>query len=262
MAHELNIKELRKGLFLLDEGGEATGYLLVGEKKACMIDTMNGYNDLAKVTASLTDKPVVVVNTHGHPDHIYGNAYFDNAHMHPADFALAEMFTSGPEVLQVLNKLNLSMPSFTPIVGGDTIDLGGKTLQVYELPGHTPGGIVLLCPEERVLFTGDGINHHLWMQLDCCLPMNEAMENLEKLRFLEKEADYILHGHARDFDDISLIGYLIDGMQEIIDGKNENDTPYTYFGGGAHATYHPFYVDPKKQFSQKDSGIIYRREDS
>ena len=262
MAHELNIKELRKGLFLLDEGGEATGYLLVGEKKACMIDTMNGYNDLAKVTASLTDKPVVVVNTHGHPDHIYGNAYFDNAHMHPADFELANMFLSAPEVLAVLKQLNLSMPSFEPIVGGDIIDLGGKTLQVYELPGHTPGGIVLLCPEERVLFTGDGINHHLWMQLDGCLPMNEAKKNLEKLRFLEKEADYILHGHARDFDDISLIGYMMDGMQEIIDGKDEKDTPYTYFGGEMHATYHPFYVDPEKQFSQKDSGIVYRRKDS
>ena len=72
-----------------------------------------------------------------------------------------------------------------------------------------------------------------------------------------EEADYILHGHARDFDDISLIGYLLDGMKEIIAGKTEQDTPYTYFGGEAHATYHPFYVDRSKQFASPDSGICY-----
>ena len=72
MEHELVIKKLRDTIYLLDEGREATGYLLIGEERACLIDTMNGYNDLSKVVKDLTDKPVVVVNTHGHPDHIYG----------------------------------------------------------------------------------------------------------------------------------------------------------------------------------------------
>ena len=60
------IKEVRPGIFLMDEGHEATGYLVVGEDKACMIDTMMGYNDLKQAVAKLTDKPVTVVNTHGH----------------------------------------------------------------------------------------------------------------------------------------------------------------------------------------------------
>jgi len=42
MEHELFIKEVRSGIYLLDEGHEATGYLVVGEEKACVIDTMNG----------------------------------------------------------------------------------------------------------------------------------------------------------------------------------------------------------------------------
>ena len=36
-----------------------------------------GYEDVHAVVESVTDLPVLVVNTHGHCDHIYGNVYFD-----------------------------------------------------------------------------------------------------------------------------------------------------------------------------------------
>ena len=45
---ELFVREVRPGVFLMDEAHEATGYLVVGRDKACVIDTMNGYNDLYK----------------------------------------------------------------------------------------------------------------------------------------------------------------------------------------------------------------------
>ena len=73
---ELFIREVRPGIFLMDEAHEATGYLVVGKEKACVIDTMNGYNDLYAAVTRLTDKPLTVVNTHGHPDHIFGNVFF------------------------------------------------------------------------------------------------------------------------------------------------------------------------------------------
>ena len=96
MEHELFIKEVRSGIYLLDEGHEATGYLVVGEEKACVIDTMNGWNDLCAAVRRLTDKPLVLVNTHGHPDHILGNIYFDkeidHALISPRDRTLAESF--------------------------------------------------------------------------------------------------------------------------------------------------------------------------
>ena len=74
---ELFIKEILPGIFLMDEAHEATGYLVSGEKRACIIDTMNGYNDLYQAARKLTDKPFTVVNTHGHPDHIFGNMFFE-----------------------------------------------------------------------------------------------------------------------------------------------------------------------------------------
>ena len=43
---ELFVKQLAPGIYLMDEGHQATGYFVVGEDKVCVIDTMNGFNDL------------------------------------------------------------------------------------------------------------------------------------------------------------------------------------------------------------------------
>ena len=134
---ELFVKEVRPGIYLMDEAHEATGYLVVGNERACVIDTMNGYNDLYQAVRKLTDKPVTVVNTHGHPDHIFGNVYFQEAYLHPADGPMANSFTQEPEFLEACKQYGLSMPPFRDIRPGDVIDLGGRTLEVFALPGHT-----------------------------------------------------------------------------------------------------------------------------
>ena len=256
MEKELYIKEVRPGIYLMDEAHEATGYLVAGNDRACVIDTMNGYNDLKKAVRELTDKPLIVVNTHGHPDHIFGNIYFDEAYMNPADAGLAREFTEIPEFVEACREHGLSMPPFKDILPGDIIDLGGRTLEVFALPGHTPGGILLLLREDRILFTGDSVNHHLWMQLDGCLPMKQFLKELDKIMFLQERADVILHGHARDTDDISLLRCMRDGVEEICKGMTDQDQPYQWFGGTD--LQHSFRCDPEKHYQQDDHVICYR----
>ena len=99
MEKELYMKEMAPGIWLMDEAHEATGYLVIGEEKACVIDTMNGYNDLYQAVRRITDKPLTVINTHGHPDHIFGNIYFDRAFLHPADLPLARSFIEEPALI-------------------------------------------------------------------------------------------------------------------------------------------------------------------
>ena len=258
MDKELYIKEVRPGVFLMDEAHEATGYLVIGSERACMIDTMNGYCDLGQAVRSLTDKPVTVVNTHGHPDHIFGNMYFEEACLMPEDAELAAQFISDPAFTAFCREKGLRMPPFRPIHAGDVIDLGGRTLEVFALPGHTPGGILLLCREERILFTGDSVNHHLWMQLDGCLPLHAFLGELDRVMFLTDRADIILHGHARDEDDISLLRCLRDGVEEICRGKTDEDSPYQWFGGTD--LKHPFRCEPGKHYQQGDHVICYRAD--
>ena len=158
MEKQLYIREMAPGIFLMDEAREATGYLVIGEERACVIDTMNGYNDLQQAVRQITDKPLTVVNTHGHPDHIFGNVYFDRAYLHPADLPLVRTFTENPEFVRHCRENNLRMPPFSEVHEGDVFDLGGRHLDIYELPGHTPGGILLLLREDRILFTGDSVS--------------------------------------------------------------------------------------------------------
>ena len=258
MDAQLYIKEMAPGIYLMDEAHEATGYLVVGQEKACVIDTMNGCSDLGSAVRELTDRPVTVINTHGHPDHIFGNIYFDRAYLHPKDLPLAAVFTGDPEFERFCEEKRRRMPPFSDVREGDVFDLGGRHLEVYELPGHTPGGIVLLLPEERILFTGDSVNHHLWMQLEGCSPMDEFVKSLDRIMFLEERADCILHGHGRDFDDISLMRCLRDGAEELARGHTEHDLPYRYFGG--EARQHPFACLPDRHYQQADHVICYRPE--
>lgn len=257
MDKPLYIKEMCPGVYLMDEAHEATGYLVVGREKACVIDTMNGFNDLHRAVREITDKPLVVVNTHGHPDHIYGNVYFDHAYLHPADLELARSFIEDGEFAEICRKCGLRMPPFREVREGDVFDLGGRHLEVYELPGHTPGGIVLLLAEDRILFTGDSVNHHLWMQLEGCSPMDAFVKSLDRIMFLEDRADRILHGHGQDFEDISLLRCLRDGAEELANGYTEGDKPYYYFEG-SEARQHPFDCLPDRHYQQEEHVICYQ----
>lgn len=244
MHERIKVKQLNPYIYLMDDNQEATGYLVAGEKKALVIDTMNGYEDVKAVVREITDLPLMVVNTHGHPDHIYGNIYFEKAYMNPADFPLAETFIKAPQFVSECQKRSLRMPEFLPILPGEMIDLGGVELEVIGLPGHTPGGICLLIRKDRILFTGDSIMEQTWMQLPDSLPMKEFLENLNKLEPIWTEIDYVLTGHGSGFEDASLCRAHRDAVAELCAGKTENDEDYEWFGGVCRA--HPYGKEPRR----------------
>lgn len=256
---KFDIKELREGLYRIDDSGVSKCFLIVGTEKACVIDTANGFNDLAKAVRELTDKPIIIINTHGHPDHMMGNYSFDHALMNSKDWPLAKTFIDDPRVVATLEANGWRFPEFTNIEEGEVIDLGGRTLEVYAIPGHTLGSIMLLCPEERILFTGDSINHHLYLQLDGCLSVEESLEVLESKSWIMEKADYILHGHGDAYDDISLITYLKAAMKEIIDGKTDADESVEW-DAGQFGMCHKFRVPEDKTFNCIDSLVMYQKD--
>jgi len=234
MENKIKVKQLSDRIYAMDDAG-ATGYVVVGNEKALVIDTMNASDDLGAVVRSITDLPVMVVNTHGHGDHICGNIFFEKAYIHPEDLSLAIEFSRQPGFEEEIQKHGLSMPPFKEIQDGTVIDLGGATLDVIHFPGHTKGGICLLYREERVLFTGDGINCHLWMQLDHSLQMKELKQSLENISWVKEKADRILHGHTMYYNDIFLFEELYNGVKELVEHPelSETDPDYNWFGGVA-----------------------------
>ena len=235
------IHAIRPNVTLIDDAGESTCYLICGSERALLVDSVNGYEDLSEIVRSLTDLPVIVVNTHGHGDHIFGNVYFDEAWLHPADNALYDMFFGYAQ--EEMAKHGLKPCPVRPLEIGQIFDLGGVQLEVIDLKGHTAGSIGLLDKAARILYTGDGLNTHLWMQLDHSLPIQTMLETFRALKEQHgDDFDYVAHGHARELRGKEILDWMIQGCEDILTGRTENDQPYPFFGGVARQ--HPISGTP------------------
>ncbi len=162
-------------------------YLLAGEKEAVAVDTGYGAGDLRAFLQTLTDVPVKnAFNTHSHFDHSANNAYFEKTYMAPAGFGRATVpyaSFAGVDFPRDYEKAAVSE--------GFVYDLGGRTLEVFDIPDHTPDGIALLDRTERLLVTGDE-----FMRMGKTLNVSVAVFHgyTEKLMAHRGEFDRLLAG--------------------------------------------------------------------
>ncbi|MCE5342380.1 MAG: MBL fold metallo-hydrolase [Eubacteriales bacterium] len=244
MNERIQIIPINAEVTLLNDHNEATCYLVTGTQRALLIDTANGYVDLNALCRELTPLPVTVVNTHGHCDHVFGNLYFEQAYLHPADFALHDAHFTFPEIRKVMRETGLSPATLMPLSIGQTFELGGgHTLEVVPLAGHTPGSIGLLDRKYRLLFSGDGINPHIWMQLPESLTIATLRETLVTLkREHGNEFDALLTGHCRAPEPAATMDALLAGCGELLRDERTADHPYRWHGGTSLA--HVYDDDP------------------
>ena len=151
----LAVREIQDDLFQIAFGLDSTCmYVLVTRDKALVVDTQTMTEFEGKkiidYVKSITDKPLVVVNTHAHRDHIAGNPQFGEAHL------------SAPAIEEVTAAAARDKTPITytmkPLKDGEIIDLGDRKIEVIAIPAHSPGSIALLDHKTGYLFTGDEID--------------------------------------------------------------------------------------------------------
>ncbi len=202
------------------EDGGVRCYLLSGADSALLVDSGMTLQNARTVAEGLTDKPLRLLNTHADRDHIAGNGAFSQVYLHPAEEAHYRASGGSGEIV--------------PVRGGDVLDLGGRELEVIELPGHTPGSIALLDRSRRALISGDPIQDgHIFM----FGPGRDLRQYLTSLRALEKRAgefDEIWPAHGSVPVSPALIGKLIAGAEQILAGQ-ASWTPLSMFGTDVQA---------------------------
>ena len=89
-------------------------FLIEGDETAMLIETGAGMGDLKAQVEKLTDKPLIVVNTHGHVDHAGGNFQFPQVWLHEDDFHASDwMCTLEERQGYVRSRLDSSLSSLS-----------------------------------------------------------------------------------------------------------------------------------------------------
>ncbi|MDQ3048047.1 MAG: MBL fold metallo-hydrolase [Bacteroidota bacterium] len=138
-------------------------YILYDESRECVIIDPGCYDDAERAELSgFIDghglRPVKLINTHCHLDHVFGNGYVAKTYqleleMNELDLRILHAYPA------TLNLYNLNgQPSPEPghfLNEGDLVKFGHSTLEILLTPGHSPGSITFYNKEEKFMIAGD-----------------------------------------------------------------------------------------------------------
>ena len=123
-------------------------------RQAVVIDPGGDYQRIIGRLKQQNLEPKIIINTHGHIDHIAVNDKFNlPIYIHELD---AEYLVNPMKNLSMLFGPSYTSPSASRLLkDGDKVKLGRINLKVIHTPGHTPGGICLKT--DKILFSGDSL---------------------------------------------------------------------------------------------------------
>jgi quinoprotein relay system zinc metallohydrolase 2 len=179
-ADQLETSEIAPGVFVHqgryeiqspeNRGDMANASFVVGSEAVAVIDTLGSAilgRELRDAIRAVTDKPVrYVINTHMHPDHVFGNAAFkEDAPAFVGHHKLARGLASRADRYLAINKQMLGEEAFQgieivlPTVAVEdslTLDLGGRSLVCEtQRTAHTDNDLTITDTATDTLFLGD-----------------------------------------------------------------------------------------------------------
>jgi glyoxylase-like metal-dependent hydrolase (beta-lactamase superfamily II) len=216
---------------------EALSYLVVGKKRAALIDTGCGIGNVKMLAEEFTQLPLMVVNTHSHYDHIAQDYMFHEVALFDAPNArqasrigynkadMSRLLAKGmlcKPLPRNFNAENYHVPLFTVtrwLKNGHIIDLGSRSLEVVHTPGHSPDSICLLDRDARLLWTGDT---YYPSAIYVHLPGSDLaafINSYEKMIALAPHYERLMPGHNETWIEKTRLESVLEAAEDIFAGK-------------------------------------------
>ncbi len=210
-------------------------YLVEGDEKACLLDTGDGYGNLKEYVETLTHKPVFVVLTHGHLDHVGGACFFDEVYMNSKDQAVYDEHSTvefryhrnqekWPNIAEIPRE-EYNPPyegELRELHDGQIFDLGHCHIEMIGVPGHTQGMMCALIQEERYIVFGDACGVFVLLHNDQSSNVSEYRKSLVRLKTYEDRYDYIIRNHGTGQSPKELLDNVIECCDAILNGTADN----------------------------------------
>jgi len=138
-------------------------YILSDESRECIIIDPGCYDDqeraeLSGFISANGLKPVKLLNTHCHIDHVFGNKFIADKYklgleMHKKDLTVLHSLMNVAHLYNLNAEESPEPDKF--IDEGNTIKFGNSTLEILFCPGHAPGHIVFVNKDQKFVIGGD-----------------------------------------------------------------------------------------------------------
>lgn len=180
-------------------------YVLYNESNQCIIIDPGCYfpeekDELAAFITQSGLKPVMLLNSHCHLDHVFGNRFVAESYgltlqLHEKEKAMLDFAPASGLMYDM--PFDNYVGEFIYLKEGDTILLGEDELKVIEAPGHSPGHICFYCARQNFIISGDVLFNRSIGRTD--LPGGDHQTLIDNIRtklFILPEETVVHSGHG------------------------------------------------------------------
>ena len=186
-----------------------TLYLIEGEDKAALIDAGTNIPKLDRIVKRITKKPVSLLLTHGHGDHVGAAGCFDELWMNTEDKGMLRNYNG----------------TIHHIENGQRFDLGGRILEAFYTPGHTSGSVTFLEVGTDKGYSGDAYGStNLLVNTELAILLNTCEESLRYYKENGYKNFYPGHYWGNNLETLERIEEIRQITKDVLAGKVDGES--------------------------------------
>ncbi len=211
------IKRVDEKVFVIGSGITSNSILIVGKRDSAVIDTTlfpERAENILRIARELGSEVSLVINTHYHPDHTFGNVIFKDkriiAHRTTVDF----MERMDEEYIRVVwkGKEGEIVAPNEIFDNKKNLQFEGMNLELIHMGGHTPDSTVIFIPQRGILIAGDIVMNNIHAEIVEDSDLDKWLENLQDI--LSMKPRIVIPGHG-EVGNLDTVRRMYDYLQKV-----------------------------------------------